>query len=421
MQSATCGIRVREVSEQLPAALIGRMGAALWVALDCLAAAFLLGLSVHGALGRVPEFGAPTWLEVLAGALVAAPVAVRRSWPVAAFAVVLAANTVLAILAVGGNPAIMVALTLYTVAVSRPLRRSFIMLAGALVVSTTAEAVPLVTGRRPLEWQAGFDVIAASVLAIAAAWALGAAMRAQRLYAARTAEQLTRRAVDDERLRIARELHDVITHSMSLITVKASVANYLIDSRPEEVRVALSVIEATGRRALTDMRRMLGVLRAGGDAATSPDFTHTGDERAPAPGLDDLAALAGHAAEAGVHVRLDVRGEHALPDGVALSAYRIVQEALTNVIKHAAPAHCHVQVDVTDEDIAIDVTDDGNGRRTLLTAADGHGIIGMRERVSLYGGEFDAGPVPHGGYRVMARLPIGSPQISAPADRKHPT
>ena len=221
----------------------------------------------------------------------------------------------------------------------------------------------------------------------------------------------------DERLRIARELHDVITHSISLITVKASVANYLIDSRPDDVRDALTVIEDTGRRALTEMRRMLGVLRAGTDSA-APLPGDTGDERLPAPGLADLAGLAGHAAEAGVHADLDVDPAPGLPDGVALAAYRIIQEALTNVVKHAAPTRCRVRVDRTARDVFIDVTDAGNIRRTQHAAAGGHGFIGMRERVTLFGGEFTAGPGPGGGFRVTARLPLTATAV--PADGSPP-
>jgi signal transduction histidine kinase len=399
MRARTCGNSIRGVSVELAAPLVPWLRERHWVAVDGLVAAALLGVLVGGALTRTGAFGAPGWLSVAACVLAAAPVAVRRRWPVPAFAVVLAGNAVLAALDVGGNPAVVVALALYTVAVRHAPRRSLVPLAVALGVSVPAEVVPLVTGTLRPEASVGATLITASVLVLTAAWALGLATRARRLYTARTAEQHTRRAVGDERLRIARELHDVVTHSMTLITVTASVASYLTESRPEEVRAALDVIESTGRGALTEMRRMLGVLRSDGAA------TGTDDQRAPAPGLPDVSALAERTTAAGVPVDLDIRGDGELPTAVALSAYRIVQEALTNVVRHAAPARCRVRIDIGDADVVIDVTDDGHRHPR---AGGGHGIIGMRERVALFGGRLDAGPMPHGGFRVTARLPLAS-------------
>lgn len=378
-----------------------------WIALDWAAAAVLLALSVRSATANQANFGLPGWLTLAAAVGAAAPVAVRRLWPLGAFAVILGANTLVTAAGVSGNPAVMVALAIYPVAVAQAPRRSVPMAAVAVAVSAAAEAVGMLAGPHPPGWQVRFDVIAAASAIIPAAWALGAARRAQLGYAAHTAQQATSRAVADERLRIARELHDVITHSMSLITVKASVANYLIDSRPDEVHDALTVIEDTGRRALDEMRRMLGVLRAGGDG-TAPLPSDTSAGLGPAPGLADLARLAEHAAEAGVNVDLVVDQAPGLPDGVALAAYRIVQEALTNVVKHAAPTRCRVQVGRTGHDVLIDVTDTGNVRRTQHAAVGGHGIVGMRERVTLFGGEFAAGPDPGGGFRVTARLPLAA-------------
>jgi signal transduction histidine kinase len=301
------------------------------------------------------------------------------------------------------------------VAVSRPPRQSALVAALALVLSTAAEAAGVVASPHRIAGQVTLDLIAATVAVLAAVWVVGAARRAQLRYEARSAQQATRRAVADERLRIARELHDVITHSMSLITVKASVANYLIDCRPEEVRAALALIETTGRSTLTEMRRMLGVLRADSDTVPLAPGD-AGSERAPAPGLDDLAVLAELAAEAGVHVDLDVPAERDLPDGVALAAYRIVQEALTNVVKHAAPTRCRVRVGLTGHDVLIDVTDAGHGRRAQPALTGGHGIIGMRERAALFGGDFEAAPGPDGGFRVTARLPLAASDSAALAD-----
>jgi signal transduction histidine kinase len=410
---ASCGNKIRNVDGQ-PVRRTWPARDVPWIVLDCVAAAALLALSVGGAAQKQVNFGWPGWLIMTAAVGVAVPVAVRRVWPVPVLAVVLAANSIVAAAGVSGNPAVMVALALYTVAVVQPPRRSVPMAAVAVAVSIAAEAVGMLASPQTPRGQAIFDVIAATGAVIPAAWALGATRRAQLLSAARAAEQATRRAVADERLRIARELHDVITHSMSLITVKASVANYLIESRPEEVRDALTVIEATGRRALAEMRRMLGVLRAGTNTG-SLSLGGAGDERLPAPGLEALAGLAEHAAEAGVHVELDVDPACDMPDGAALAVYRIVQEAVTNVVKHAAPTRCQVRVGRTAQDVLIEVTDAGNVRRSRPGAAGGHGLIGMRERAALFGGEFVAGPGPGGGFRVTARLPLGAAVPVAPA------
>lgn len=368
-----------------------------WMAVDALAATGLLVVFTVGVVGRTPVVAVPEWMIIALCVVTAAPIAVRRMWPVVVFMVVLCGNTVLAVLAVGGNPAVVVALAAYTVAARRPPGRSAVLVAVATVVSVAAEGVAVLVERSRPEWMATATLILASVLVLAAAWTMGVAVRARRLYAARSAEQLAERAVTAERLRIARELHDVITHGVTLITVKASVASYLTDSRPDDVRTALDVIETTGRGTLVEMRRMLGVLR-------SDDTVTTTDQWGPAPGLSDIPTLVEHTTNAGVTVDLDVNhGDRELPEAISLTAYRIVQEALTNVIKHAAPAHCRIHVDTTDTGVLIDITDDG---RRPSDDTRGHGIAGMRERATLFGGQLDAGPLPHHGFRVTARLPL---------------
>jgi signal transduction histidine kinase len=356
----------------------------------------------------------PTWLTITAAVLAGVPIAVRRAWPVTVLAVVLAANCVLAAAGVSGSPFVIVALALYTVAVSRPPRQSVPWMAVALAVTTAAVLVGLLAGSQLPSWQVRFDLLAATIAVIPAAWALGAARRAQLAAAAMAAQQATRRAVADERLRIARELHDVITHSMSLITAKAAVANYLSDSQPDGVHDALTVIEDTGRRALAEMRRMLGVLRSD---TQEGEPGRTANERVPAPRLADLARLAEHARQAGVAVDLDIDTAADLPEGVALAAYRIVQEAMTNVVKHAAPTHCRVRVVRTGPELLIDVSDVGGHRRAGPAVPGGHGIIGMRERAALFGGQFEAGPSRSGGFRVTARLPLTAAGLTAPATR----
>ena len=382
-----------------------------WLVLDFVVAAALVAVSVTGAAARTATFGPPAWLTITAAVLVAAPVAVRRVWPVTVLAVVLAANCVVVAAGVGGSAFVIVALALYPVAVSRPPRRSVPVLAVALLASTAAVVAGMLASPQLPGWQVRFDALAATIAVIAAGWALGAARRVQVESAARAAQQAARRAVADERLRIARELHDVITHSMSLITAKAAVANYLIGAQPDGVGDALTVIEDTGRRALAEMRRMLGVLRSDTPGA-DPD-----GERAPAPGLGDLAVLAERAGQAGVAVDLDVPAGDDLPEGVALAAYRIVQEALTNVVKHAAPTRCRVRVTRAGPEVLIEVTDAGGYGPARPPAPGGLGIIGMRERAALFGGEVEAGPGPGGGFRVTARLPLAAADLASAAGR----
>src|ERR687898_704778 len=216
-------------------------------------------------------------------------------------------------------------------------------------------------------------------------------------------EELARRAVTEERLRLARELHDMVAHAMSVIAVQSGVGAHVAASRPEEVGKALAAIEATSRAALTELRRLLGVLRQDSEPPGS---------LAPVPGLADLEGLLAEVGKAGLAVRLRVEGTPSpLPAGVDLSAYRIVQEALTNAVKHAGPVHAQVTIGYRDQEVTVEVTDDGRG--PVPPASDGrmgtgHGLIGMRERVVAFNGELEAGPRPGGGFRVAARLPLAA-------------
>lgn len=212
----------------------------------------------------------------------------------------------------------------------------------------------------------------------------------------REREEAERAAVAEERRRIARELHDVIAYSITLMTVQAGAARLLLSDDPERAREPVLSVEETGRHALAELRRLLGILRA--------------DEReaalAPQPGLARLDDLLGQAHRAGLPVELAVAGEpRLLPPGVELTAYRIVQEALTNARRHAGPARAHVLLRYGIEALDLEVTDDG---RAAPTRGDGggHGLVGMRERVALYDGIFEAGPRPGGGFVVRARLPL---------------
>jgi len=202
-------------------------------------------------------------------------------------------------------------------------------------------------------------------------------------------------ALAAERARIARELHDIVAHHLSVVVLQAAGAQ--ASSKP--VPDALAKIERSGREALTEMRRLLGVLR---DPAE-------GEGLAPQPGVAELAALAEGVRAAGLPVRLAVEGDHvALPTAVDVSAYRIVQEALTNVLKHAGPASADVTVGCVDGAVVIEITDDGFGAAVADPSVGGHGLIGMRERAAMFGGDLLAGPQPGGGFAVRARLPLGN-------------
>ncbi|MEU9516561.1 sensor histidine kinase [Micromonospora sp. NPDC048169] len=334
----------------------------------------------------------PLWVSVLVGMALGLPLAVRRRWPITVAVVISSVAAVALITGVipgyaAAAPGLAIGLSLYTMAVSTRTPRSMLCAAGCLALVSVALALT----ESDLWSRTGGVVYAAAM--IAPAWMIGWLVRERRVVAARQGEHLVRRAAAEERLRVARELHDVVAHTLSLIVVKAAVANHVADADPREAGAALRVIEETGRNALTDVRRVLGALRE--------DTPY-----APPPGLDALPVLAQQAAMGGVDVRLDVRREDSpgvVPESVGLAVYRIVQEAVTNVVKHAAPAVCRATVTVTPGEVRVEVMDDGD--RPVLIGGEGHGLIGMRERVTLHGGEFRAGPRSGGGFAVTASLP----------------
>ncbi|WP_055477741.1 DUF7134 domain-containing protein [Sphaerimonospora mesophila] len=224
--------------------------------------------------------------------------------------------------------------------------------------------------------------------------------RAER--AERERDQQARIAAAAERARIARELHDVVAHNVSVMVVQADGAAYALDSDPEQTRHALRTISGTGRQALAEMRRLVGVLRQN---AGSP-----AEEYAPQPGVAQIEELVRHVRDSGLPVELAVSGTpRDLPEGEQLAIYRIVQEALTNTLKHGGPAvRARVEIAYGPGDAVLRIVDDGRGA-AAVHAEGGHGLIGMRERASMYGGSVEAGPHAGGGFQVVARIPLGVP------------
>jgi signal transduction histidine kinase len=232
-----------------------------------------------------------------------------------------------------------------------------------------------------------------------APWVAGRAVRRRRLSDRRAEQEKARAqaAILEERARIARELHDVVAHAISVIVLQARGGRRVLDAEPADARDAFATIERTGRQALEEMRRLLGMLRASDEELAL----------APQPTLKELDRLVEQVRAAGLPVEVAIEGEpRELPPGVDLSAYRIVQEALTNALKHAGPARARVLLRYQANDLEVEIADDGPG--TGDGSGSGHGLIGMRERVSVYGGELQAGRRPEGGYALRARLPLGS-------------
>ncbi|HEY6533067.1 MAG TPA: sensor histidine kinase [Acidimicrobiales bacterium] len=390
------------------------------VVADGVLAVLLFALALATVFSQDLEGGytEPRALAVLTCAAVTAPVAIRRVRPL--LALVLSCVAILVHISAdwpeGAAPMATLLLTYSVAAWDRP-RRALIGL-GAVYLTL----VVLALGDTPGLDSAG---LLGNVAIFTVAWTIGTALRARRAALearVRTAEeraeverQTAARALAEERLRIAQELHDVVAHSMSVIAVQAGVGAHVLDDRPAQARAALEAISATSRGTLKEMRRLLGVLRD-----DSGERSH-----APAPGLADLQGLVDDVRAAGVPVTLTtsgVPGGDSINAGVELSAYRVVQEALTNVIKHAgAPSRVDVRIRHESGSLAVEVVDDGRGAAAPVAVRashgydessngptiGGHGLLGMRERVELWGGELAVGPVPGGGYRVRALLPYG--------------
>ncbi len=251
----------------------------------------------------------------------------------------------------------------------------------------------------------------ASIVFYGTAWVVGDNVRTRRDHLAEVEkraeaaeaqrESEAARAIEQERTAIARELHDVVAHGLSVMVVQTAAARRILASNPTKADEALQAVEETGRSSIDEMRRLLGVLRS--DRKLDTQF-------APLPGLNDLETLVDQVEGAGLNVRVQIDGDaRALPVGIELSAYRIVQESLTNALKHAGPAKALVRLSFAADELKVEVSDDGRGGAARSAdAGGGQGLLGMRERVESTGGEFAAGPQVGGGYRVSALLPISS-------------
>jgi signal transduction histidine kinase len=318
----------------------------------------------------------------------------RRLAPVPVFVVSITAVAALFVLDydAGGLPFV-VAAGAYTVAAHRPERE--VLFAAAYMY---AGFVIMLLSDSP---GFGGPEFATSVPLFAGAMLVGWTVQSRRLHAdalERDQREAALRAAADERLHIAQELHDVIGHSLGIIAVQAGVGAHLIDSDPAEAKRALEHISRTSRSSLAEIRRLLGLVRAGEGPAAY----------APTPGVADLPRLADEVAGGGLAVDLIVGPDASdLPPGIELAAYRIVQEALTNVVRHARAQHARVQLDADRGNLRIVVTDDGTGSNGGGGRPGAHGLVGMRERVAVYGGSLEVGPRTSGGYRVAATLPYG--------------
>ena len=234
------------------------------------------------------------------------------------------------------------------------------------------------------------------------AWLIGHSIRQAQARAELVRAQAAAQATMAERLRIARELHDMVAHSTGIIAIQAGSGRRVFDARPDEARDALAAIEAISRETLSGLRRMVTGLRR-----TDPEPGAGQVSLGAAPGLADIDRLAATARDAGVQVEVDWHGSREpLPADIDLSAFRIIQEAVTNVVRHAGTGHCQVAIDQRDGQLSIEVTDSGRGGSMAGT---GYGITGMRERAALLDGDFSAGPRPDGGFRVAIRLPVPAP------------
>ncbi|HZD69864.1 MAG TPA: sensor histidine kinase [Actinomycetes bacterium] len=356
-----------------------------------------------GSQQAAPFTGGTRALDPWAFALMAAAVialAARRRWPLATLAVTVALSV--AYLAAGypvGPLFLAPAIAMYSLAVRWPVRRSLVALAVSLLA--------LLAGHTPAYLDAGRSALLAQLADgapwaagwLGLPWAIGTLLRLGREQAGRDREEEARRRAYEERLRVARDVHDVVGHGLAVINMQAGVALHVLGKRPDQAQVALDAIKTTSKDALEELRATLTVFRRP-DGSDAP--------RRPMPGLDQLESLTTEMTDSGLPVQLLVSGERTrLPGAVDLAAYRIVQESLTNALRHAGPATATVRVTYGPDTVDLEITDDGHGRGPRADGHGGHGLAGMRERAAAVGGTLEAGARQGGGFRVHARLPSG--------------
>ncbi len=443
----------RRISPRRAAALLGqkeprpvpsRAARRVDVAIAAVATIVALVVAIGQFRTQAPMFGISPW-TLLGVALTTAPLAFRRTYPITAFWVIMAA-----IVTTSGSTHTVITFAsvifaAYCAAAYSPFRRlalASVLAAGIVVTAAYPDTAPPVPARF------------GALLVLLPTVAVGNAIRTWRRRAGESAERLrlaqqeheaeTRRAVQEERARIASEMHDVVTHNVSVMVVQAGAARRVLDSSPGAAREALLAVEASGRTAMTELRNLLGLLAPSGEAEPGPDEMTVpggaGDAAlTPQPGVARIPALLARVGEIGMPVELTVDAppgtSPALPPGIDLAAYRVVQEALTNVMKHAGPARTTVRLQYRPRDLLITVSDDGPPDSAPAAAgpgvgvgegtgpgvgvgvgegagpgsgsvSGGRGLIGLRERIAVYGGELDAGPRPGGGWRLRARIPL---------------
>jgi len=380
----------------------GLTGRPAWVAALGLAVLQVLGTGVaarHQA-HRVDLDGLGYVLLLAGPALLAA----RRRWPVAVTAAVASVTFVYTLLGYPYGPVFASLVVAFFSAVAAGHRRAVLTVAALVYAGHVLVGLWLYRwlppgGDHPVSW-AEVSGVAAWMLAVLAGAELFRMRREQLARDRRERAAAARRRADEERLRIARELHDVLAHSISLINVQAGVALELIDERPEQARTALTTIKAASKEALGEVRQVLGTLRAPGEAP------RTSAPRAPSPGLDRLPELVEQAGAAGLEARVAIEGRRgAVPAGVDLAAFRIVQEALTNVVRHSGARTARVRVGYLPGRIEVVVEDDGPATAGGDSGG-GNGLVGMRERAAALDGTVAAGRLPGGGFRVHAVLPL---------------
>ncbi|MBG0823234.1 sensor histidine kinase [Planomonospora sp. ID91781] len=395
---------------------------------DALLALFITVMQVQGTMVRnagevvqrpLTDLGNLGYVLLIAGGAV---VAVRRRWPVPVFVAAALISLVYYTLDFPDGPGWLgLFVAFYTVAAYGDGRRSLVIVG----VGASVLAVGWLVAAADIEPRAAIGWVYFRIGVSVMSAALGESVRTRQVIAAeaqeraeaaeRTREEEARARVDAERLRIAREVHDTVAHAIAIINVQSGVTAHVLDKRPETAREALRVIEQTSSRALREMRAVLGVLRDG-----------DGDDegRAPYPGLGQIGELAAKAREAGLDIELEETSPAApLPGAVGSAVYRIVQESITNVVRHAGPTRVTIVLSPGIEDLEVRVTDEGRRAAQDQESADPHlsvrhpggtggsagpgrGIVGMRERCRLLGGELHAGPIPGGGFEVRARLPV---------------